>query len=866
MPQKNKYSFNLKGGGTLDFEGDNPPTDDEVEEAARQNKVELMPVGATPEAKQPTDISATIREEATKPPPPKYGLRPDGTPKGEGFFGALKLPSGKGVASEYSIADSEQLKDDKGNYIDYPSMVPTLTREELDAVLQAADTGQPVPESVKKKAEAFALQRKAQGKPLFADLGEQGKLPDYADTRGTAKKVWDFANKPLTDLPSQVAGDVANRIDSPSLDRGRFAAQVEGFLGGATQGIGDTMSSFTSPINLAAMLLSGGASGAAKAGWGGTSRALNAGANLANAAQVPAGAAKLLSPDSTWGERGHGLLEIAMGMSGLSDAPKVRETPKIDPNIEWGAKLPNAKPTGMGAARPPLSDEAATAIGIGKGSTKAANEVNIANATRDADIAAAKAAASKSKFVDPHAKYRAAKVGTEFTIKPADINRKKMDDFIALGYDYKDMDEAGNVIIRKIKDSPPVKEFVPKEYKTNKIMEALNAPRTLMASMDFSAPLRQGVGLIHRKEFWTSLDDMFKAWGSEGAYNAIMEDITKDPMFQKNINAKGEIKPSMAEEAGLKFTDLNSMSAREDSLKSSWAEKVPLVRRSNRAYTAFLNKLRADTFKSMIDDAKVLGQDGKVNKPLAKAFAQVINTSTGRGSLGALEPASNLLASVMFSPRLIASRLQMLNPHYYWALPEQARKEALKSLFAVAGFGATVVGLGKMAGGKVETDPASADFGKVQLGQTRLDPWAGFQQYIVAAERLPAALNKIGVPFVGRFKSTNTQRKYSLSNPGYGQSEPADVLERFMVGKANPVIEFAWQLMMRNQRELSGEKMNFKTLNPMENSIAQRFIPLLVQDMYDLIHEEGLQPKDAAIMPLATLGMGVQQFKKVRPH
>jgi hypothetical protein len=749
MPQK-KFQFNLKGGGTLDFEGDNPPTDEQVEAAAKENKVELMPADAAP----PTDTKAA-------PPPPAAPVAPPPKP--------------------------------------------------------------PV------------------------------------DTRGTLRKVWDAANKPLTTLPSEVAGKVADSIDSPSLDRSPFAAQVEGFAGGVTQGIGDLMSGFTSPINLAGMLASGGSSMAAKAGLPTIAKGLTAAGNLANAAQIPSGAMKVINPNSTWGERGQGLVEIAMGASGLSDAPKVPE--RIDPNIEFGVKPPNAKPTGMGAAIPPVSPEVAGATRVGKSSTTAANTINAENAAKTAAQAA-----KDANFVDPHAKYRAAPMGTEFTLKPGEINRKKMDDFIALGYNYKDMDARGNIIIEKVKESPAVKEYTAPEYKTNKLMEALNAPRTLMASMDFSAPLRQGVGLIHKKEFWSSLDDMFKAWGSEGAYNAIMEDITKEPMFKKNIDAKGNIKPSMAEEAGLKFTDLNSMSAREEAFKSSWAEKVPGVRRSNRAYTAFLNKLRADTFKSLIEDSKVIGQDGKVNKPLANAFAEFVNTSTGRGSLGKLEPASNILATALFSPRLIASRIQMLNPQYYWALPAPARKEALKSLFAIAGLGATVTTLGKMAGGKVETDPSSSDFGKIQLGQTRLDPYAGFQQYIVAAERLMPALDKLGIKFGGRFKSTNTQRKYSLSNPGYGQSEPADVAERFAVGKANPVLGFAWQLMMRNQRELSGEKMNFKTMNPMENSLAQRFIPLLMQDMYDLINEEGLQPKDAVIAPLATLGMGVQEYKKQRPH
>ncbi len=121
------------------------------------------------------DPAGPLPAQAITPPvaqPTPYGLRPDGTVKGQGFLGPFDLGK-NGVASEYSIADSEQLKDAKGHYIDYPTLVPTLTRDEVLAVLAAAKAGKRVPSSVAQKAEAFALQRRAQGKPLFAQPGEQ---------------------------------------------------------------------------------------------------------------------------------------------------------------------------------------------------------------------------------------------------------------------------------------------------------------------------------------------------------------------------------------------------------------------------------------------------------------------------------------------------------------------------------------------------------------------------------------------------------------------------------------------------------------------------------------------------------------------
>lgn len=102
-----------------------------------------------------------------------WDLRPDGSRKGLGFLGVLERPD-RGVMSEFSVADSENpaLHGPKGEYLDYPSLVPTLTQGEVSYLLNMRE-GDTIPQSIYQKAEAFALQRKAQGKPVFAQEGEQ---------------------------------------------------------------------------------------------------------------------------------------------------------------------------------------------------------------------------------------------------------------------------------------------------------------------------------------------------------------------------------------------------------------------------------------------------------------------------------------------------------------------------------------------------------------------------------------------------------------------------------------------------------------------------------------------------------------------
>lgn len=102
-----------------------------------------------------------------------YGFRYNSTqPKGQGFLGPLQRPDG-GVMSEYSVGMNVG-----GHETELPSIVPTLTREELLAILQSQE-GTQLPASVFQKARAYAEQRLKNGQSPFAAEGEQQNLyPD----------------------------------------------------------------------------------------------------------------------------------------------------------------------------------------------------------------------------------------------------------------------------------------------------------------------------------------------------------------------------------------------------------------------------------------------------------------------------------------------------------------------------------------------------------------------------------------------------------------------------------------------------------------------------------------------------------------
>lgn len=879
---------------------------------------------------------------------------------------------------------------------------------------------------------------------------------------------WDLISQPLWTAPAEAAAAKADYLTNPVLNESPYWAMAKGLAAGSLEGLGNVVSGFSSPINLATMGLTGGSSIAARAGLPAIAKALSIGGKTAAAPMIAHGAGEVLSPESTLGERGFGLAEMAGGGAAMFHTPFAKPKPKaietapvekVSP--ELAALTKSGEITRVERFRNMSDDELASAwigannnkvmvekmgepigellkrdldiirqeiqrrdvpfvkpkepsIATGKPTVisklpkfeKTAQEVDLNFKTKSGRtikelIDTNRFYREKVKQLRDRAKGELSGVGpihqaleqaekaskaagirlsvgrkeavsalgpevTTFTGEtegPIRLVRKEkikspletVREALKQGYVFIGKNDLGDMRFQKAKVPPgesmpileeqvgtarptaaraakqgqtpfdaefgmrselppekpptgPTEPPIPEspegplgqsiDKKRSAITEAYNFGRGTMASWDLSAPLRQGLPLIHRKEFWTSLKPMFESLRSEEAFRASQKGILSRALFRPRKGIGGKDLPSFAEDAGLKLTDLETkLGKREEALMSTWAEIVPGVRASNRAYTTFLNKLRADTFESLIKDAKVIGVDGEANLPVARALAEFVNNATGRGSLKFrlglkegrfggdygkdinLEQHAVLLNSTLFAPRLIASRLRMMDPRLYIFGNPTVRKEALKSLASIALIGNTLGQLVKMAGGDVETDPNNADFGKMKIGKVRVDPYAGFQQYIVAFNRLirpsfakipglEGGTNTGLVPFdeatgwLGQggqsTTSSTTGMEYDLWNPSPGPYDPNPLTigARFLRGKAHPIVGFAWSLW-GGKTELSGEKMNLTTINPMENSIMQRFIPILMQDIYELAQT------DPRLLPLAvpaTFGMGVQSY------
>ncbi|KKL69840.1 hypothetical protein LCGC14_2110880, partial [marine sediment metagenome] len=361
--------------------------------------------------------------------------------------------------------------------------------------------------------------------------------------------------------------------------------------------------------------------------------------------------------------------------------------------------------------------------------------------------------------------------------------------------------------------------------------------RSIMASFDLSAPFRQGIFLIGKpKQFFSAFAKQFKTFASEKAYKALNDEIVSRPTYK--LMRKNE----------LAITELGqSLTTREEAFMSNWAERIPLigkvVRASGRAYTGFLNKLRADVFDDFIKKGiKLEIEDPK----FLKDAADFINHATGRGRLPQkLEPAAIALNTIFFSPRLTMSRLNLINPIYYVRLQPQVRKEALKSLFTFASTAALIATLAKMGGADIETDPRNANFAKLKFGNTRYDMLGGFQQPIRLAAQLIS----------GKIISSTTGKTITLGE-GYKPLTRAGIISRFFEYKTSPVASFA--LSLAKGQTAIGEKVDIPT------EVVNRFTPMVIQDMIDLYREEG--PEGIPMGFPAIFGVGVQSYGGVESY
>ena len=378
-----------------------------------------------------------------------------------------------------------------------------------------------------------------------------------------------------------------------------------------------------------------------------------------------------------------------------------------------------------------------------------------------------------------------------------------------------------------------------------------NFLRANKASFDFSfwrqqAPLIAG----HPVTFVQANIEAWKAIWSQKSAEASWERITRDPLFEVYDVAAEEggdfLRPLILKKGTSQWrgTEEFGYLTGERAIPRLTA-KLPWVKLSARAFETGTNVhnwlIFKNYYKAMLKLNEQYASGQKTLKPgeafdIQKEmvdFARMQANFTARGSLGKFRAAAPQLSGMFFAPRAAVGRIlsvkDLINSN------PRVRLEAWKNAATfVSTFGGMVL-LGAAVGWwDVETDPKSAEFMSIRIGNTRIDPWGGFRQFLVFFTR---AVTQSGV-------SSVTGAEY--------KADPLSLLQTFIRGKASPlastILDF-WR-----GKNFIGEEVDVKN----KRQWAERVAPFSVWDIYEAYMDDPLIASTSAIPAL--LGAGVQTY------
>lgn len=372
-------------------------------------------------------------------------------------------------------------------------------------------------------------------------------------------------------------------------------------------------------------------------------------------------------------------------------------------------------------------------------------------------------------------------------------------------------------------------------------LNAYDAARLLMTTGEFSFILRQGKFFALSRPITTAktIPQTLRAFVSERNAKAAELEIREHPMYAKSQEAKLHI-----------TKEGDRLSRQEEIVMGRWSNAFLVVRNFNRAATTFLNKLRYDSWLAM---RKTMSKGGEPTLEEDKMIARLSNEATGRAGLGVAEPAAVVLGRVFFSPRYMASRIQLALGHAMWGGTARSRAviagEYAKALIGMGiyynllYFGSKVLSGEGEEEPEITFDPRTSDFGKIKIGDTRLDPLAGMAQLATFAGRT----------VTGESKTVKGKIYKIRGKVPYGKPTWWEVAGRFAAYKGHPVPVTVANLF--SGVDLIG---NEATIMSEAGKLSS---PITYKDIYEAMELQGI-PLKVSVSLLTFLGEGLQTYKQ----
>lgn len=402
--------------------------------------------------------------------------------------------------------------------------------------------------------------------------------------------------------------------------------------------------------------------------------------------------------------------------------------------------------------------------------------------------------------------------------------------------------------------------------------EIVNLPRSLLTGGDISHLMRQS------RLLWQRYPEMagpvgkksIEAFVSKDAAEAIRQEIRRSPFYSEAVADGLDLT-----EAGLVSSEVGS---REEAFTS-----MGLINRayykggklskfvfpwiaSERSFVNTLNWARLTAYAKA--RAAIEDQTGPMSAVDRGKLAQSINDLSGRSKLPGYDAMRNIAAllNAAFAPRFAVSRIKVpikaigsVPASLIEGKPTVNLKTTAASLASLVGTNLALMFLLKVAfpddkDVQIEPDLRSSDGGKIQVGDTRFDLWAGLLQPARLAVQLASGQTKTAAD-----KVVDVDR--------------GELIGRFLRSKADPVTGLVIDALSGSNyigqgfgappEGPVGEKLTKMGVPDWVQGVSKeawnRLVLLTVQDAADALVDEGV-PQALAVFAATTTGVSVQTY------
>lgn len=398
--------------------------------------------------------------------------------------------------------------------------------------------------------------------------------------------------------------------------------------------------------------------------------------------------------------------------------------------------------------------------------------------------------------------------------------------------------------------------------------------RTLQSMGEMSAPLRQGriPTILHPTSSGPAFKNMFKAaWDPQFAHTVTDEigsrPFANIPAFTLKGDEFVDAPRNLYKESKLGLNDPT------DQFDSGLAHRLPgignISKRSEAAYNAYLDTLRANEFDRILE-SRGFSPENLPDDDTIKDVGNLVNTLSGYGRGGnTFERAVPALQKGFYSPRYQKSIFDILNPGNY--LPGVSKfgpvgRSELRKDVAKFGVGAAagLEGLDYVSDDvDVTWNPLDSDFGKVKIGDTRLDPLGGFAPMMRFGAR--TAHDALQRGFGKDYEELVEPIAGDLASKNYKTGEEALRFGRSKLAPGLP--SFLSDALLGEGKNVVGEEIvnkpyfgkNFET--PYLGYGLGQTTPMYYQDLAEIDVEENPGTFASAAIP-GFFGVGAQTYEK----